>query len=60
MMLLREPRYLIEHACILLDICQGSLEEARQLCYLNIRLGEFENVPYWMHVAQMLEQTGQA
>ena len=60
MTLLREPRAICEQAIAVLDMCSGSIEEARQLCYLNIRLGEYAAVDYWVDVATVLENVGSA
>jgi hypothetical protein len=52
-----DPR---EHAIVVLEVCSGSLNEAREICLSNMLANRASGFEYWKSVLRALTVVGEA
>ena len=52
-----DPR---EHAIVVLEVCSGSLQEAREICLTNMMANRASGYQYWLSVLNALTVVGEA
>jgi hypothetical protein len=49
-----------EHAIVVLEVCCGNLNEAREICMSNMLANRIRGYEYWMSVLRALTIVGEA
>ena len=50
----------VEQAAVLVEVCNGDLEQAQEFCVINIFFGNPREEEYWYRALQSLRNTGKA
>jgi len=50
----------VEHAAMVLEVCNGCIEEAREICLTNMLADRAAGFTYWRSVLQAITVVGEA